>query len=116
MDHAAAGPKLSCAAPQRMKDLFPPEDLTWRASDVVEAIEQVRKKLRVPFFVYGKETGLPTLEEDLAAAERCMANLSAVPRVAQKYAPGELWFFRSLVAHPWRTENADLAAILIVPG
>lgn len=108
--------RLSCG-PRRIEELFPPHDASWQASDVISAVEEARAALRVPFFIHGRNVGLPPPEEELARLERCMHSDGWVGLGERRYYfPGEAYFMRQLLNHSWRVDSPSKATILVVPG
>ena len=86
---------------------------------MIHAVEAVRAQLRVPFYIYGPDVGLPNVESLLAKLSKCMTGMGGGHRKSNTnmryYARGEYWFMKSIVKHPWRVNNTDDASILVVP-
>ena len=106
---------LSCA-PQRISELFNPNDRSWRAKDVITAIEAARRLLRVNFYMYDRDIpGGTDVAKEVAKIDKCVAaGLDSQQRELPQYS-GEYWFVKSLLAHPWRVFRPAEAEILVVP-
>ena len=100
--------RLNCT-PQDAETLWPPDDPSWAAEDVIESINAARRRMRVPFYIH-ELPGLRSVEDELARLVACGAET-----LAYKYNGGEFHFLRALAAHPWRTRDAGEAALFIVP-
>ena len=100
--------RLNCT-PQDAEALWPPDDPSWKAKDVIESIDAVRRRMRVPFYIY-ELPGLRRVEDELARLVACGAET-----VAYRYNGGEFHFLKALAAHPWRMRDANKAALIIVP-
>ena len=117
--------QLSCQ-PQRPARLFQHSDPSWTADDVVRAVEAVRERLRVPFYLYdGEAIGRDfSLRAELEKVELCVARLrretaargrDGKPKLQDWYAEAEALFVRALIDHPWRVADAASATILVIP-
>lgn len=106
---------LSCA-PQRISELFDPKDRSWRAKDVITAVEAARQSLRVNFYMYDRDIpGGTDVAKEVAKIDKCVAaGLASQRRELAQYS-GEYWFVKSLLVHPWRVFRPAEAEILVVP-
>ena len=102
--------QLNCT-PQAPEALWPLEDPSWSADQVIDRINAVRRSMHVPFYIYDlHHHGIPPVEEQLQRLVGCGAET-----LAYKYNGGEFHFLKALVSHPWRTRDASDATLLIVP-
>ena len=119
---AAAKPRQLSCVPQKASAVFDPSDPSWTAGDVLHAMQAVRERLRVPFYIYDGAAVAPnfSLSEELKKVQSCIAKHDSlrVPRrwQAHGYNMGEYLFLRELESHPWRVPEAAAAAILVIPG
>lgn len=108
---------LSCA-PQRISELFNPNDRSWRAKDVITAVEAARRLLRVNFYMYDRDIpGGTDVAKEVAKIDKCVAaglDSRTFATELPQYS-GEYWFIKSLLAHPWRVFRPAEAEILVVP-
>ena len=66
-------PNLSCA-PQRISELFDPNDRSWRAKDVIAAVEAARRSLSVNFYMYDRSIpGGTDVAKEVAKIDKCIA-------------------------------------------
>lgn len=110
-DRSNTQPALSCVSAQNLSRLFPPHDPQWEAQDVIQAIEKVRRNLRVPFFIYDAADIGVSLDAELAKMDGC-----GILSQRGLFYSGEYWFLKAASTHPWRVRNASEADILVVPG
>ena len=103
----------SCSS-QSATTLFPPSSLSWRARDAIDAIESIRKTVRVPFFLYDnitiKNNKTFSVTHEIATLERC--NTPAY----QYHYGGDYWFLRQLIDHRWRVYDPSEAELYVIPS
>jgi len=115
---------LSCL-PQQASALFDPSDPSWTAADVLRAMQSVRSRLRVPFYIYDGTAVASnfSVAAEVSKVQQCIKEHSR--RTKQQslaawknhgYNMAEYMFLKALEGHPWRVSEAAAADILVVPG
>ena len=99
---------LSCDAPLNLTH-FARQNPSWRASDLIESVETIRSRQRVPFYLYDAPTLPHSVADELSLLEQSRCR-------GLTMWSGEYWFLKQLLRHPWRVGAPAEADILVIPS
>ena len=81
--------RLNCT-PQDAETLWPPDDPSWAAEDVIESINAARRRMRVPFYIH-ELPGLRSVEDELARLVACGALAQSLRATGELAKETDVW-------------------------
>jgi len=118
--------RLQCSdAEQRLsRRRYRHDDLTWSASEIIQATEAARENLRAPFYMYdGIVDGINFTAMTQHLINDCSGFVTPAPGVASgsegspvpAYTKGNVFFIKSMLTHPWRVMRPEDAQVIVIP-